>query len=104
MTAAERKKKERLRASLFPTKAATIRDKDAERQRLERKRKADESALNAAVEDVVATLVADVEKAAAKSETAKAPQPRTHEDDEDDFERRMIEKAAACPPRARTLD
>ena len=95
MSGAERKQRQRVRASLFPAKVATLRDKDAERNRVERKRKADEAALNAAVEDVVATLVAAVEKAAATAEEAESsvgPAPRAKEDD---FERRMILKAAA---------
>ena len=89
MTGAERAEKKRKRASLFPPKAEAQRDLHAERQKLERQRKADEAAVAAAV----AELVTKTEEAANPKPNASVP--CTVEQVEHDFHRRMILKAAA---------
>ena len=86
MTGAERAEKKRKRASLFPPKAAAQRELHADRQRLERQKKADEAAVAA----VVAELVAKTEEVAKPESNASVPRTIEH-----DFERRMILKAAA---------
>jgi len=92
MTGAERAEKKRKRASLFPRKAAAQASKHAERQKAQRKWQADDAAAWAAVEVVVANLVAAVEAEAEAAAELEPPEPHAIEGD---FHRLMILKAAA---------
>ena len=87
MSGAERAEKKRKRATLLPVKNTKQAETHAERQRAERKWKAEEAAAAAEAAKLEAAEVATLE--------AAAPEPREIQHSTEDFERRMIEKAAA---------